>query len=133
MHSTTALLATLLTAAASVAALGPIIPPSNPSSNGQQSYCTSRTECLTIINNVRADQEGLDPITLPTNWASLTSSERLFTFMNLERVSRGISPLTHLVSTYASEVKTAITNDADPEPGAGLSLPGGVSGLEAAI
>ena len=121
MHFTTALIATLATATTTtVAALGPIVPPKNPASNGKQSYCTSRTECLTIINNVRADQEGLDPIALPSNWQKLTSPQRLFTFMNLERVSRGLNPLMYLVNTYASEVKTAIANDADPMPPASL-------------
>ena len=120
MHFTTALIATLAAITTGAAALGPIVPPNNPSSNGQQSYCTSRTECLTIINNVRADQEGLDPIALPSNWNQLTSSERLFTFMNLERVSRGLNPLMYLVNTYTSEVNTAITNDADPEPPASI-------------
>jgi hypothetical protein len=121
MHFTTALITTLVATTSSVAALGPIVPPNNPSSNGQQSYCSSKTECLTIINNVRADQEGLDPITLPSNWNALSRPERLFTFMNLERVSRGLNPLTHLVDTYASEVNTAITNDADPEPPSSLN------------
>jgi hypothetical protein len=121
MHFTTGLIATLAATITSAAALGPIVPPKNPASNGQQSYCNGRTECLTIINNVRADQEGLDPITLPSNWNTLTRPERLFTFMNLERVSRGLNPLLNLVNTYTSEVETAITNDADPEPPASIN------------
>lgn len=120
MHFATALIAALATITTSVAALGPIVPPKNPPSNGKQSYCTSREECLTIINNVRAEQEGLDPIMLPSNWHSLSATERLFTFMNLERVSRGLNPLNYLVNSYASEVKTAIANDADPYPPSSL-------------
>ena len=73
-----------------------------------------------MINNVRADQEGLDPINLPSNWNHLSRPQRLFTFINLERCSRGISPLKQLVNTYASELQTAITNDADPLPPAGM-------------
>lgn len=120
MHIGTILLSGMLAAARSVTALGPIVPPRNPSANGNTSYCTSRTECLTIINNVRAGQEGLGPIKLPSNWNHLFYPERLFTFMNLERESRGLKPLTHSVNTYASEVKTGITNDADPMPPASV-------------
>jgi hypothetical protein len=116
MLFTTTLAAFLAATASGVAALGPILPPNDPSSNGPDASCASREECLTAINNVRADQEGLDPITLPTNWDSLTYQERIFTFTNLERVSRGLNPLTHLVNIYSSAIKTAVTNGEDPWP-----------------
>jgi hypothetical protein len=92
----------------------PLIPPQNPQTNGIFGYCSTDAECLANANGVRALQEGLPPLALPSNWATLTGPEQLFVYTNLERTSRGEAPITNLVNTYDSDVQTGVQNDADP-------------------
>ena len=106
----------------------PLIPPNNPSANGIFGFCGATTDqaCLNDINGTRAAQEGLPPISLPSNWSSLSGLEQMFVLFNLERVSRGEAPITNLVNSYDSAVQTGLTNDADPDvqnaPGAALGI-----------
>jgi putative transposon-encoded protein len=92
----------------------PINPPNNPSSNGIFGQCSGDAACVKDINGVRAAQEQLPPLSLPSNWSSLTAAEQLFVWTNLERTSRGEVAITNLVNTYASAVQGGITNDQDP-------------------
>ena len=100
-------------------AIGPIVPPNNPPViDSDTGLCvlhdSTALDCLTAINAARADQEGLATITLPSNWASLTSAEQMFVFANLERTSRNEAPITELVKTYDVDVQNAVESDEDP-------------------
>ena len=98
----------------STAAATPIIPPTEPASDGAIPFCSTDADCLSAINGVRNAQEHLAPLALPTNWSSLTGAEQIFVFTNMERVSRGETPITALVNTYDSFVQTGMTTDTDP-------------------
>ena len=103
----------------------PIIPPNNPSSNGIFGQCSGDSVCVNDMNGVRATQENLPPLSLPSNWSTLTGPEQMFVWTNLERTSRGEAAIPNLVNTYAGAVQTGITDDGDPS----LSdLPGSHSG-----
>ena len=102
------------TAAAPTGSGTPIVPPNNPPSNGIFGQCNSDAACVNDMNGVRAKQENHAPLTLPSNWSSLTQAEQLFVWTNLERTSRGEVPITNLVNTYAAAVQGGITNDDDP-------------------
>jgi putative transposon-encoded protein len=106
----------------------PIIPNNNPPSNGAFGFCGATTDqaCLNDNNGIRAAQEQLPPISLPSNWSSLTGPEQLFVMTNLERLSRGEAAIPNLVNTYNAAIQTGLTNDADPS----LSgLPGHSGGI----
>lgn len=104
----------------------PLVPPANPKANGIYGGCGSDDECVADMNGVRADQENLQPITLPTNWASLAAAEQIFVFTNLERVSRGVAPIPNLVNTYDDQIQKGINIDNDPQlpPGTDFSASG---------
>ncbi|MGH9061944.1 MAG: hypothetical protein ACRDZY_20885, partial [Acidimicrobiales bacterium] len=95
----------------------PIIPPRQPA--GDSAYpaaCSSSYQsCLQATNTVRAATEGLAPIVLPSNWASLTGSERIFVLANLERTSRGEAPIAYLVSTWDGTVRAGAAAGQDPD------------------
>ncbi len=59
-------------------------------SPGDQSACT--TDTVLAIDNARAE-EGIGPIVLPSDFASLTPSEQLFVLVDCERVDRGLTPI----------------------------------------
>jgi len=92
----------------------PIVPPQNPPTNGLFGFCSSDAQCLSDLNGDNAAQDGVAPITLPSNWATLTGAEQLFVGANLERVALGETPIPNLVDTYDAAVQTGIQNDADP-------------------
>jgi hypothetical protein len=104
----------------------PIDPPNDPPANGIFGSCSTDPGCVNDINGVRAAQEQLAPLTLPTNWASLTGAEQMFVWTDLERTSRGEAAIPNLVNTYDAAVQTGLTNDADPDlsnlPGAAGSI-----------
>jgi hypothetical protein len=92
----------------------PIDPPNNPTSNGIFGQCSGDAVCVNDINGVRATQEQLTPLSLPSNWSTLTGPEQMFVWSNLERTSRGEVAIPNLVNTYNSAVQTGLTDDADP-------------------
>lgn len=106
--------ATFTTTAAPTGPGTPINPPNNPSANGIFGQCSGDPACVNDMNGVRAAQEQLAPLTLPTNWSTLTGAEQMFVWTNLERTSRGEVAITNLVNTYDAAVQTGLTNDADP-------------------
>ena len=93
----------------------PIIPPSNPSANGIFGQCSGDTVCVNDMNGVRAAQENLPPLALPSNWASLSGIEQMFVWTNLERASRGEATIPNLVNTYSGAIQTGLNNNADPD------------------
>jgi hypothetical protein len=112
---------TFTTTAAPTGPGTPINPPSNPSSNGIFGDCSGDAACVSDMNGVRANQEQLAALSLPSNWSTLSGSEQEFVWANLERTSRGLAAIPNLVNTYSAAIQTGLTNDADPDLG---SVPG---------
>jgi hypothetical protein len=73
--------------------------------------CTSAV--LAAINHARA-LEGVGPMELPSDFASMTPAAQTFVVSNLERVDRGLQPAAGMVSTLDNSAQTAANNDADP-------------------
>jgi hypothetical protein len=93
----------------------PIVAPQDPPANGTGGNCATDTDCLAAANVVRAAQEGLPPLTLPSNWTTLTPAEQMFVDTDMERVSRGLPAIPDLVNTYDGEVLTGMQTDNDPD------------------
>jgi len=66
--------------------------------------------------------EGIRPIVLPTNWTSLTLTERLFVIINLERTARGIPPFVGLNRALNRDALQGARRSDDPP--LKLSYPG---------
>lgn len=103
-----------LAGAAPALAQTPIVPPQTPPANGTGGNCATDADCLVAANAIRASQEGLPPLALPSNWTSLTAAEQVFVDTNLERASRSLPTIPNLVNTYDAEVQTGMQTDADP-------------------
>ena len=59
-------------------------------------------------------------MTLPTNWTSLDPAEQLFVATNLERVVRGLAPLSAMTSVLDVAATRAALAGTDPSPPAGV-------------
>ncbi len=70
-------------------------------------------EVVSAIDNARSS-EGLPPMVLPTNWASLTPAEQLFVATNLERSVRGLAPLSAMAPALDAAAAQGAAADADP-------------------
>ena len=92
----------------------PVNPPNNPSANGIFGQCSGDPACVNDTNGVRAAQEQLPPLVLPTNWSTLTGPEQMFVWTDLERTSRAEVAIPNLVDTYNAAVQAGLLNDADP-------------------
>jgi hypothetical protein len=92
----------------------PIDPLNNPPVNGIFGQCSGDAACVNDMNGVRAAQEQLPPLALPTNWSTLTGPEQMFVWTDLERTSRAEVAIPNLVNTYNAAVQAGLTNDADP-------------------
>lgn len=93
----------------------PIVPPQNPPGNGIfTGGCATDAACVSDSNGVRADQESLPGMSLPTNYSSLTPAEQMFVDTNIERVSRGLVPIPNLVNSYDQSVEQGMKTDSDP-------------------
>ena len=68
---------------------------------------------LSAIDNARAS-EGLGPMTLPTNWYSLSTPEQLFTVVNLERTARGLPAYLGINAALSSAAQRAAQTNNDP-------------------
>jgi hypothetical protein len=68
---------------------------------------------VAAINSARS-LEGVGPMTLPANFASLTPAEQTFVVSNLERVDRGLPPVDGMVDSLNTLATTAAGNDSDP-------------------
>lgn len=81
------------------------------------SSCTGAT--LQAIANARGE-EGLAPMTLPSNWAQLTPAEQLFVATNLERTARDLPALAAMASALDQAAAQGATQNDDPSPPAGF-------------
>jgi hypothetical protein len=85
------------------------------------SACSSYV--LQAIDAARAD-EGLAPMVLPSNWASLSTGQQLFVVANLERTARGLAPYLGINAALSAEAQRAA--DAGTDPGTAAGFPVGV-------
>lgn len=111
-------------AGAAQAATAGILPPRNPASNCDQAALGGGYGSVTNINSCRAT-EGVGPLTLPTNWNSLTPVEQGFVLIELERVNRGLAPIIGLSSTLNRLAADGASNGDDPPFPAGGFMGGG--------
>ncbi|MDE3064292.1 MAG: hypothetical protein KGJ36_01300 [Acidobacteriota bacterium] len=74
---------------------------------------------LRSLDAARAS-EGLGPLTLPTNWSSLTIPEQLFVVADLERVDRGLPPYLGLNAKLSATARAAARSGRDPLAAAGF-------------
>ena len=68
---------------------------------------------LTSIDTARA-AEGVGPMSLPSNWSSLTVAEQIFVVTNLERVDRGEPPLVSLIDALDTVAQAGAQAGTDP-------------------
>jgi len=73
--------------------------------------CTSAV--LAAIDHARS-LEGVGPMQLPTDFASMSPAAQTFVVSNLERVDRGLQPAAGMVGTLDNAAQTGANNDADP-------------------
>lgn len=68
---------------------------------------------LTAINTCRGS-EGVGPLTLPSNWGSLNGAQQEFVLLDLERVTRGLSPVIGLVGSLDNVAMVGARRNVDP-------------------
>lgn len=112
-----------LAGAASAATPGTGDPAANrPPSQAAQQACATSPNGAACISASLADinaahtAEGVGPMVLPPNFASLTVPEQLFVTANLERVARGLIPAVGLAAPLNADATAAANRDADPQP-----------------
>ena len=71
--------------------------------------------------NAAHEAEGLAPMTLPTNWTSLTPAQQLFVASNLERTVRGLRPLSAMDTDLDGAATRAAIAGTDPAVPHGFS------------
>jgi hypothetical protein len=108
-----------------VAAGAGIVPPQNPGGNisppaGYSGPCGSlavpNLYCPSGLTLIYGDRqaEGVSPMSLPSNWSSLTPPEQLFVLTNLERTDRGLAPITGLSATLNAFAQVGAIAHTDP-------------------
>ena len=72
--------------------------------------------CPTGLTTIYGDRqaEGLGPMSLPTNWNSLTPAEQLFVLTDLERVDRGLAPIAGLSANLNAYAQAGADAQRDP-------------------
>jgi hypothetical protein len=65
--------------------------------------------------------EGIAPITLPTNWYSLSVPEQLFVLADLERTARGLPPYLGLNRSLSNSAQRAALTQNDPSIASGFA------------
>jgi hypothetical protein len=83
-----------------------ILPPAHP-----QTGCVGSG--LAGINHCRA-LEGVGPLVLPSNWARLTTADKLFVLVDLERVNRGLAPIRVLLAPLNTLARQGAQHGTDP-------------------
>ena len=118
----TALMTAVLAPTGAGAAVGP---PPEPSANyqingGSNGPCADASDVtpscpagLTSVDVSRA-AEGVVPMSLPTDFSSLTGPEQVFVVTNLERVDRGLPPIQGLSTALNADAQAGAAGDTDP-------------------
>jgi len=121
------LVAVVLSVTAAASALSPHADPAAnltlPSSllAAQQTSCLTRpidnsaacTRALLAEVNYGLAIEGLAPISLPGNWAALTTAEQIFVIVDLERVARGLQPFLGMSFIWGADAQMGATDNGD--------------------
>jgi hypothetical protein len=98
-------------------------PPNSP--NDTSAACTNSALYNIDVGRIA---EGLGPMYLPTNWASLTLPEQNLAIVNLERTARGLPSEYGLVNCMNADAQTSSNTGNDPvdtcpAPYGGLGIP----------
>jgi len=110
-----------------------LLAPHEPATNCTPEWGKSYTQAgaLALINYCRA-QEGVGPLRLPRNFASLTAPQQMLVLVNLERVSRGEAPLVGLSPSINQDAQQGAAGQFDPGGGVGgILVVGAYSALDA--
>lgn len=86
---------------------------------GNTPACSAYT--MRAINNARS-QLGENPLTLPSNWNSLSYAQQLFVIADMERVSAGYAPYLGINATLSQEAQTAAAKNQDPALASGFAV-----------
>jgi hypothetical protein len=117
----------LVLAIAAVAPAGAYANTGDPATNRSTSQATELncaadpngspciSSALADINAAHA-AEGVQPMVLPSNFASMSVPVQLLNLSNLERVDRGLAPILGLSAALNQDAQTAAANDDDPMP-----------------
>jgi hypothetical protein len=121
-----ALCTSLMSVAANPASATAILPPNNPPTNilpalplsscnqAADDTSTACTNAMLYDIDVGRVDEGLGPLILPSNYASLTLAEQDLALVNLERTARGLLPEYGLVPCMNTTAQAAANASADP-------------------
>jgi hypothetical protein len=101
-----------------------ILPPKNPAANCNRGSSTFASAGLAGIDACRA-LENVGPLKLPRNWKSLTTVERGFVLIELERVNRGLAPIVGLSPALNELAASGASSASDPSFPAGGFTGGG--------
>ncbi len=96
----------------------------NPAADCDRSAPASGSWGVANIDACRAS-EGLRPLVLPSNFATLTPVQQGFVLINLERVNRGLAPIVGLSATLNGLAAQGAASDSDPSFPSGAFLGGG--------
>ena len=105
-------------AGAAQAGTAGILPPRNPASDCDRTNAGAGYWSVTSIDSCRA-LEGVGPLTLPTNWKTLTPVQQGFVLIDLERVNRGLAPIVGLSPALNRLAADGAANGDDPSFPAG--------------
>jgi hypothetical protein len=102
-----------------------ILPPHNPAADCDRAEIGS-TWGVPNVDSCRS-KEGVGPMSLPSNWAALSVSERMFVLVNLERVNRGRAAIIGLSRSLNHLAQHGAVIADDPSfPAAGFNGGGGI-------
>jgi hypothetical protein len=110
-----------------------ILPPANPptsiapqpdfltacASSGYDDSSGCESATLAAIDNGRR-AEALPGMSLPSNWNALTAQQQLYVATNLERMVRGLPPLTAMATALDQAAAVGAATGDDPAPPGGF-------------
>jgi len=112
------------TAATSRATTGAWYGGTNPPASIPLPGPTTTAALVTAIDAVRS-AEGVGPLVLPSNWASLEHVQHLAVLVDLERTARGLAPFAGMTATLDAAAQAAALAGTDPTLGAAGNWAGG--------
>jgi hypothetical protein len=91
-------------------------------SNATEQSCSENPTGDACINSALADinaahaAEGVQPMVLPSNFASMSVPVQLLNLSDLERIDRGLAPILGLSAALNQDAQSAAAQDQDPMP-----------------
>ncbi len=83
------------------------------------------TSALVAAIDAARSAEGVGPLVLPSNWASLDRVDHLAVLVDLERTARGLAPFAGMTATLDAAAQAAAIAGTDPTLGAAGNWAGG--------